>query len=414
MTNPNDMNQCAACLLPMADTYQKAEYVKPLRGLCLLFKLQSDKGKGKGQGKIQSIDDEDGLQWQRASESAYAASCEGPQMVEIEDRQVPALNPRPMPGRVGARVGEKRSMYLSLKDFMTHGYSDGCTGCIQMILWRRGFIHNAACRKRMETAIKTTDPDRWARYLLRRGIMGEMDQKSTSEIMGKSDDTSEKGSDWRGYMDEERNRIGGATGMGRPLTASCEGAMGINDTIALEEDAACTATPVRRQLVVSNLRRSRWYWKNEAKRLRAALEKEQRKENVDPKPRGQRIAVQKTSTKPRGKQSAVQKASTKRTGKQSAQDKGKDKDKGKDDDPQVATGAMASVPDVVMRPGVAANAIVAAPDEAFPWWRHPCPPEILSQGKGSRAYQNWWMKRYRAKRKAEFLRAVKQRVGLGG
>ena len=194
--------------------------------------------------------------------------------------------------------------------------------------------------------------------------------------------------------------------------------MGINDTIALEEDAACTATPVRRQLVVSNLRRSWWwYWKNEAMRLRAALiEKEQRKENVDPKPRGQRIAVQKTSTKPRGKQSAVQKASTKRTGKQSAQDKGrdKDKDKGKDDDPQVATGAMASVPDAVMRRGVAADAIVAAPDEAFPWWRHPCPPEILSQGKGSRAYQNWRMKRYRAKRKAEFLRAVKQRVGLGG
>ena len=103
--------------------------------------------------------------------------------------------------------------------------------------------------------------------------------------------------------------------------------------------------------------------------MRAALEKEQRKENVDPKPRGQRIAVQKTSTKPRGKQSAVQKTSTKRTGKQSAQDKGrdKDKDKGKDDDPQVATGAMASVPDVVMRPGVAADAIVATPDEAFPW-----------------------------------------------
>ena len=140
-------------------------------------------------------------------------------------------------------------------------------------------------------------------------------------------------------MDEERNRIGGATGMGRPFTASCEGAMGINDTIALEEDAACTATPVRRQSVVSNLRRRRWYWKNEAKRLRAALEKEQRKENVDPKPRGQRIAVQKTSTK--------------RTGKQSAQDKGKDKDKdkGKDDDPEVDTGAMASVPDAVVRPG---------------------------------------------------------------
>ena len=79
------------------------------------------------------------------------------------------------------------------------------------------------------------------------------------------------------------------------------------------------------------------------------------------------------------------------------------------DDPEVATGAMASVPDAVMRPGVAADAIVAAPDEAFPWWRHPCPPEILSQGKGSRTYKNWRNKRYRAKRRAEFLRAVNHR-----
>ena len=103
MTKPSNMNRCGVCTLPMADTYQKAEYVNPTRGvcLCLLFKFQlqdpyrgqslrrsvaqSDKGKGKGQGKIQSIDDEDGLQQQWASESAYAASCEWPQMVEIED-----------------------------------------------------------------------------------------------------------------------------------------------------------------------------------------------------------------------------------------------------------------------------------------------------------------------------------------
>ena len=79
------------------------------------------------------------------------------------------------------------------------------------------------------------------------------------------------------------------------------------------------------------------------------------------------------------------------------------------DDPEVAMGATASVPDAVMRPGVAADAIVAAPDEAFPWWRHPCPPEILLQGKGSRTYKNWRNKRHRAKRRAEFLRAVKHR-----
>ena len=65
--------------------------------------------------------------------------------------------------------------------------------------------------------------------------------------------------------------------------------------------------------------RAKSYWKNEARRLRAALKKERRKANVDQKPRGQRIAVQNTSTKPRSKQSAVQKTSTKRTGKQSVQ-----------------------------------------------------------------------------------------------
>ena len=75
-------------------------------------------------------------------------------------------------------------------------------------------------------------------------------------------------------------------------------------------------------------------------------------------------------------------------------------DKGKD--------AMASVPDAVMRPGAVADSTVAAPDEAIPWWCHPCPPEILSQGKGSRAYQNWRQKRYRSKRKAEFLKHIEQ------
>ena len=78
MTKPSNMNRCGVCTLPMADTYQKAEYVKPTRGvcLCLLFKFQlqdpyrgqslrrsvaqSDKGKGKGQGKGKGKDDQDG------------------------------------------------------------------------------------------------------------------------------------------------------------------------------------------------------------------------------------------------------------------------------------------------------------------------------------------------------------------
>ena len=41
-----------------------------------------------------------------------------PQLVEIEDRHVPALNP-PSEYCAGERVGEKRAMYLSRKDFTT-------------------------------------------------------------------------------------------------------------------------------------------------------------------------------------------------------------------------------------------------------------------------------------------------------
>ena len=51
-----------------------------------------------------------------------------PRLVEIEDKKSPELNPN-HESRVGGRVGEKRSMYLSRKDFHRHGYTDGCTGC---------------------------------------------------------------------------------------------------------------------------------------------------------------------------------------------------------------------------------------------------------------------------------------------
>ena len=42
-----------------------------------------------------------------------------PQLVEIEDKKSSELNPD-HESRVGGRVGEKRSMYLSRKDFHRH------------------------------------------------------------------------------------------------------------------------------------------------------------------------------------------------------------------------------------------------------------------------------------------------------
>ena len=64
-------------------------------------------------------------------------------------------------------------MYLSRRDFETYGYSDGCAGCRDIASGnqRRGSFlapHTAACRRRMEKAIKVADPDRWERYILRR------------------------------------------------------------------------------------------------------------------------------------------------------------------------------------------------------------------------------------------------------
>ena len=99
-------------------------------------------------------------------------ASEEQQLVELEDRDDPDLNPE-IKERVGHRKGERRSMYLSRKDFETYGYSDGCVGCrdIASGKQRKGSFlapHAAACRRRMEEAIKVAEPDRWERYILRR------------------------------------------------------------------------------------------------------------------------------------------------------------------------------------------------------------------------------------------------------
>ena len=88
-------------------------------------------------------------------------------------------------------MGERRSIYLSRKDFNKYGYTDGCTGCRDIASgkqWAGSYIspHNAACRKRMEVAIKTADPDRWARYFLRRGQEGVAEEEE--EAAGRASD----------------------------------------------------------------------------------------------------------------------------------------------------------------------------------------------------------------------------------
>ena len=114
-------------------------------------------------------------------------ASEDRQLVEMEDRNDPALNPD-LENPVGRRTGEKRSLYLSRRDFEVHGYTDGCRGCLELASGKPragSFLspHSLACRRRMEDAIKVTDPARWGRWLLRRG-QEEIDREGIAPPSG--------------------------------------------------------------------------------------------------------------------------------------------------------------------------------------------------------------------------------------
>ena len=75
-------------------------------------------------------------------------------------------------------------MYLSRRHFEVPGYTDACVGCrdIASGKQRRGSFlspHNLACRRRMEEAIRSANPDRWERYLLRQREEESAAEKAT-------------------------------------------------------------------------------------------------------------------------------------------------------------------------------------------------------------------------------------------
>ena len=101
---------------------------------------------------------------------------EDQQMVELGNDGSPEVSDQVRIPK-SSRAGERRSMYLTKKDFESHGYTDGCQGCKDLASGRRGPVsgfapHTTACRRRMESAIETADPARWERYLARRAADG--------------------------------------------------------------------------------------------------------------------------------------------------------------------------------------------------------------------------------------------------
>ena len=65
-------------------------------------------------------------------------------------------------------MGEKKSMYLSRRDFSRHGFTDGCVGCRAIasgVQGRTGIAHSRECRKRLEGIVQKQEPERWARHV---------------------------------------------------------------------------------------------------------------------------------------------------------------------------------------------------------------------------------------------------------
>lgn len=128
-------------------------------------------------------------------------ATEEPDMVELEDGSRPEPDHQPE-GRVGSRTGERRSMYLSRKDFAEHGHTDGCAGCRDIASGKRGQMapHTVACQKRIEEAVWERDPFRWDRFLLSRRqeeVSQERDERPADPEVW--DDADDQGSLYGGW-----------------------------------------------------------------------------------------------------------------------------------------------------------------------------------------------------------------------
>ena len=104
-------------------------------------------------------------------------------MLELGNDGSPEVGDRVKVPR-SSRAGERRSMYLTKRDFESHGYTDGCQGCKDLSSGRRGPVsgfapHTTACRRRMESAIEASDPARWERYFARRAADGRSRSPTT-------------------------------------------------------------------------------------------------------------------------------------------------------------------------------------------------------------------------------------------
>ena len=130
-------------------------------------------------------------------------SGEDAQQIEMRDGGIP-YDGAGLEAPKSSRAGERRSMYLRRSDFERYGFSDGCPGCRDMAIQRPGpssgwSAHTPACRKIMEEKIREKEPDRWKRYLLKKGdewgswgSRVDLDRRSAARAPGRRLRTEER------------------------------------------------------------------------------------------------------------------------------------------------------------------------------------------------------------------------------
>lgn len=129
-------------------------------------------------------------------------------------------------------------MCLSRKDFTDHGHTDGRMGCRDISSGKRGQIapHTAACRKRMEEAVKERDPGRWERLLLRRRqrvVAREKEERPADPDV--RDDEDEQGSLYGGWEHRDPEEVAS-------LQASSASSGDLGAATPLEMEASKEAT----------------------------------------------------------------------------------------------------------------------------------------------------------------------------
>ena len=85
-----------------------------------------------------------------------------------------------------------RKVYLKEEDFMVHGYTEGCPGCIAQKSGMPARAHNGICRKRLGLELQKESNPRWIRARERGGVAEQAAEANESKPESKEDKSEQE------------------------------------------------------------------------------------------------------------------------------------------------------------------------------------------------------------------------------